>query len=129
MALITHMEAPSAAPAAADPPAVVTRPETDARSETRGPGWMTWTGAGLVVVGGVGIAVFGPQAQSAHDEFVETGSEDARSDGVRARNLTNAAIGVAVLGAIAIGVDLLFFAGQPEPAPRAGRFRGLELSF
>lgn len=107
-------------------PVLSPAPEPDAaESETRGPGWLTWTGAGLVVLGGVGIGVFGSQASSKHDEFVDTGSEEARDDGVRARNLTNVSIGVAALGAIAIGVDLLVFANQPEP--RSARFRGHDL--
>jgi hypothetical protein len=101
-------------------------PEPPSASRERGPSWITWAGGGLVVLGGAGVAVFGPQAKSAHDEFVETGSEDARSDGVRARNLTNAAIGVAVSGVILIGLDLLIFARQPE---QSSARRGLELAF
>jgi hypothetical protein len=110
-------------------PALSVALEPDAApTETRGPGWLTWTGAGLVVLGGVGIGVFGTQATSKHDEFVDTGSEEARDDGVRARNLTNVSIGVAALGVIAIGVDLLIFANQPEP--RSARApHSLELRF
>lgn len=118
-----------ATPAAPAEPAVT--PERDEpRPEARGggPGWLTWTGIGLTAIGGAGIVVFGTRAKSKHDDWVETGDPSAKDDGVMARNLTNASIGVAVLGAVAIGVDLLFLAPNRRPsketatAPRGLRF-------
>jgi hypothetical protein len=93
-----------------------------------GPGWLTWTGAGLVVLGGAGAAIFGSQAKSNHDDWVETGNPSAKDDGVRARNLTNASIGVAVLGAVAIGVDLLVL-GPKRAKKEAAGFRGVRFHF
>ena len=93
-----------------------------------GPGWLTWTGAGLVVVGGAGIALFGSQAKSHHDDWVETGNQGAKDDGIRARNLTNASIGVAVLGAVAVGIDLFVLAPK-RAKPASARFRGVRLEF
>lgn len=109
----------AAAPAAANAPtAPAAGPREADAAATRGPGFLTWTGAGLMVVGGAGIAVFGPKAQSEHDEFVNTGSPDAKSSGEQARNLTNVAIGVAAVGAVVLVVDLFVLAKQPATAAR-----------
>ena len=114
-----------AAPPAVEPgpvePGNVVIQRGEPKPETRGggPGWLTWTGAGLTVLGGAGIVLFGTRAKAKHDDWVETGDPSAKDDGVMARNLTNASIGVAVLGAVAIGVDLLFLAPNRRPSKEA----------
>ncbi len=110
VALVEPMPEPADSPQLDEKP--VGQPATT--TESRGPSWLTWGGLGLVAVGGTGIAVFGPKAKSEHDDFVATGSEDARSSGTTARNLTNVAIGVAVVGAAVVAYDLLILAKKPE---------------
>ncbi|MBX3125753.1 MAG: tetratricopeptide repeat protein [Polyangiaceae bacterium] len=122
------LDAPGATSSVQDAPIAVAPPEDAPPAVTRGPGWVTWMGAGLVVVGGVGVVAFGPKAQSEHDQFIKTGSEDARSSGERARDLTNVSIGVAVVGAALVAVDLLFIPKQGAPAATRRR-PGMGLSF
>lgn len=112
--LVAKSSEPVAAPKRRD-----VRKDDSPAAATRGPGFLTWGGLGLVAVGGVGIAVFGPKAKSEHDDFVATGSEDARSAGSTARDLTNVAIGVAVVGAAITAYDLLVLAKKPEQSAKA----------
>ncbi|MND05240.1 hypothetical protein D3C83_259000 [compost metagenome] len=63
---------------------------------------MVALGAG--VVGTVG---FGLSANAIHDDFEAMPSEALRDDGIFARDLANVSLAVAVVGAVAILVDLL----------------------
>ena len=101
---------------ASAPPVAVTAVAPGGDETRHGPGLLTWTGVGVAVVGGAGIAIFGPKAQRDHDEFVRTGSDDARSSGTQARNLSNVSIGVVAVGAALVVVDLLFVPKQSKSA-------------
>lgn len=98
-------------------------------SSSGGPGWLTWAGAGVMVLGGAGIAVFGTKAKSDHDQWVATGAPAARSDGLRARDLANVSIGVAALGAIAIGIDLLLLGPHRAHRIQTGSSQGIGFAF
>jgi hypothetical protein len=111
-------EAPAAIPVRTEP-----SPASPAAESRHGPGWLTWTGAGLLVIGGVGTTVFGLQAKKQHDDWVETGDPSAKDAGVRARNLTNVSIGVAVVGAVAVVVDLFVLGKKSDAAPVTGARR------
>jgi len=86
-----------------------TEPEVvESELESRGPGALTWIGAGTAVLGGAGIVIFGLMAQSLHDDYVAMPDADTRDEGMLMRNLANASIGVAALGAVLVLVDLIF---------------------
>lgn len=73
-------------------------------------GVLTFAGAGVAALGAAGVIGFGLHAQSLHDDYVRTGSEQTRSDGETARNLSNVSLAVAIAGAVAVGIDLVLVA-------------------
>jgi hypothetical protein len=79
-------------------------------TETRGPGVLTWIGIGVAVVGGAGIAYFGLRTEALRDDYFDTPTRETRDDGLLMRTLTNVSIGVTALGAVLVGIDLLFLA-------------------
>jgi hypothetical protein len=100
------------------PPPVVAKPE---RSEARprgGPTWLTWTGAALGLVGGVGIAYFGLRAKSLHDDYLAHPTSDTRDSGLVARDLANVSIGVVGVGALLVALDLLVLAPSGRAAAK-----------
>ena len=89
-------------PAAIAPPA----PEPRARPERRGPGPLTWIGAGVAVAGAAGTIGFGLRARDLHDDYQAMPTPELRDDGLRMRLYTNVSLGVTVAGAILAGIDL-----------------------
>lgn len=78
------------------------------RESGGGPGALTWIGAGLAVAGAAGIVYFGLEANAIHDEYEQRGcADDLCSRGTTMRDLANISIGVAIVGAVLIVVDLL----------------------
>jgi hypothetical protein len=49
-----------------------------------------------------------------HDEHLAQPSEQRREDGLQARNLANASLAVGILGAAAVGLDLLVLSNESE---------------
>ena len=96
--------------------------------ESRGPGWLTWTGAGLAVVGTASTLYFGLRTQSLHDDYVREPTEQRYDDGRDARLATNLSIGVAAVGAVMLAVDLLLLAPR-ERTPVATAARSRDLRF
>ena len=82
-------------------------------SSASGPGWLTLGGAALALAGTAGIVGFGLRAQALHDDYVREPTASRRDGGLVARDLANASIGVVVVGAAMVAVDLLFFAPRP----------------
>jgi tetratricopeptide (TPR) repeat protein len=75
------------------------------------PGWLTWTGIGLAVVGVAGSAGFGVRALDLHDQFDANPTYDLAEEGSLMRDLANVSIGVAVLGGVLFALDLLIETG------------------
>jgi hypothetical protein len=118
------LPAPAAAPPPAQaplppPPPVEAPPPAQALEPTYAPTWLTWTGASIAVVGGSGIIGFGLWADGLHDDYVRAPTQERLDQGVLARNLTNASIGVAALGAVLVAVDLIFIAPTAGPPANA----------
>jgi tetratricopeptide (TPR) repeat protein len=95
------------APEVAPPPTpVVDRKPPPAKPRPR-PSALTWVGLGLAVTGGAGIIGFGVRANALHDDYVAAPDPSTRERGVTMRNLANASIGVALLGAVLMTADLI----------------------
>jgi len=91
--------------------------ESDASSPV---GPLTWIGGATAIVAAAGIIVFGARAQDLHHEYYdETHAESARKEGAVMRDLCNVSIGLAVVGAALVVVDLLLLDTSDEHAPRA----------
>jgi hypothetical protein len=88
--------------------ALVVQDERNPPEPSTAPGWLTYVGGTAVLVGAVGTIGFGLHTRSLHDEHALEPTEDLRSRGLRARALTNVSIAVAIAGAMAVLVDLLF---------------------
>jgi hypothetical protein len=90
--------------------------------EARGPGFLTWTGGALAIVGGAGTVYFGLQTRKLHDDYTTAPTQDRLDDGRRSKLFTNVSIGVAAVGATLVVVDLVFFAPtKTEKTARARR--------
>ena len=81
-------------------------------SETGGPGWLMWTGAGLAVAGAAGWLVFWLRTDSLHDDYLAMPTAETRDDGLLFRTLTIVSMGVTAVSVVAALVDLLFLAPQ-----------------
>ena len=105
--LSTATAEPPPTPKAAPTPApVVDRPQPFPRPRPR-PSALTWVGLGLAVTGGAGIIGFGVRANALHDDYVADPDPSTRERGITMRNLANASIGVALLGAVLMTADLI----------------------
>jgi hypothetical protein len=60
------------------------------------------------VLGTSAALYFGLRARALHDDYVAMPIAATRDDGLRAKDLTNLSIGVAVTAAIAVAIDVLF---------------------
>ena len=90
-------------PSATPPPAhIEDRPPPRAR-----PSALTWVGLGLAVAGGAGIIGFGVRANALHDDYIAGPDPSTRNKGITMRNLANASIAVAVLGAVLVTADVI----------------------
>lgn len=79
------------------------RPEEPSYS----PGPLLYTGVGVTLLGVAGIIGFGLAAQNRNDEFNALPSDDLANEGAMMRDVANASIGVAVLGAALIFLDVV----------------------
>jgi hypothetical protein len=77
------------------------------KSESSGPGYLTWGGGGLAVAGTAGALVFGLRTRGLHDDFTMMPTQVLADDGEQMRTLTNVSIGVAIVGASLVVYDLL----------------------
>lgn len=108
-----------AAPGPVEPPPTTTSAATTTEDEGgTDPLWF-WTTAGIAVAVGVGAAVTGGLAYSAHDDFTNGGRTDAdlRDQGETLQLTTNVLAGIAGAAAVAAVVLVFFtdFGGeQPE---------------
>lgn len=93
------------------------------------PGPLTWVGGAVAVAGVAGVVGFGLRARTLHDDYDDTPTAEVRDDGIRMRRLTNASIGVAAAGAIAVLVDLLWLGGGDEASEVALSADGVRLRF
>jgi tetratricopeptide (TPR) repeat protein len=94
------------------PPTVVTPPPAPAPIEDRAPprarpSALTWVGLGLAVGGGAGIIGFGVRANALHDDYIAGPDPATRDKGITMRNLANASIAVALVGAVLITADAI----------------------
>ena len=83
---------------------------TGPSSGTREPGWLTWTGVVLAVLGTSGAIGFGIHTRSLHEEYETMPTQSLRDEGTTMRALTNASIAVGALGAILVAIDLIVLA-------------------
>ena len=91
---------------------------------------LTWTGAGLAVVGTASTLYFGLRTHSLHDDYVREPTEQRYDDGREARLATNLSIGVAAVGAVMLAVDLLLLAPRARtPGATAARSRDLRFEW
>ncbi len=116
----------SSKPASVSEPTTLPNPVSPAPSSSEpngyAPGALTWIGAGLAAVGVAGIIGFGVHADARHESYVATPTQDLLDEGVLARNLANASIAVAGVGAVLLLVDLIFIA--PDDGIEAGAATG-----
>lgn len=122
------MVPPAPQPAASAPrsePHPVPSPERRPLGESRGPGWLTWTGGALAVAGGASTLYFGLRTQSLHDDYVREPTEQRYDDGRQARLATNVSIGVAAVGAVLLAVDLLLLAPRERTRQSVGQHPGV----
>ena len=89
--------------------------------QRRGPGVLTWVGAGVTAAGVAGTIGFGLRARGLHEDYIANPTMETRDDGLRARNIANVSLGVAILGASAVAVDLFVFARRTKPRHTAVR--------
>jgi len=123
--------APAPAPRKTPPPPAKHRVKPvkpRASLHARGPGWLTWTGGAIAVVGGAGTTYFGLRTQKLHNDYTREPTQQRLDDGRTSRLLTNVSIGVIAAGAALVTVDLLFIAPTGHSAERvsdawAGRVR------
>ena len=57
--------------------------------------------------GGAGIIGFGVRADALHDDYIDGPDPATRDKGITMRNLANASIAVALLGAVLISADVI----------------------
>ncbi len=113
---------PKEPPPTRAPRVISERPERD--RVTRGPGWLTFTGGVLALVGTGGTVYFGLRTQKLHDDYTTGPTQDRLDDGRRSKLLTNVSIGVIAVGATLMAIDLLILA--PQETPKTARFvRGI----
>ena len=88
------------------------------------PGPLTWVGTGLAAVGVAGIVGFGLRALTLSEDFDAAPSEELADEGELMRNLANASIGVAALGAVLIAIDLIWVGRRQHSgaSPTSWRF-------
>jgi hypothetical protein len=116
----------SSAPGAAEP--TTPAPTPDAPATSRGPGVLLWLGVAVAVVGVAGVVGFGLHADATHADYLATPTDELRDEGLLARDLSNASIGVAGVGAVMVLVDLIFLAPTPESDARLDA-RGVRVTF
>lgn len=107
--------------------------ETEARERIergrRGPSALTWIGVGAAVVGTAGTIGFGVYTRDLEAEYATNPSEGLRDRGITAQVLANVSLGVAIVGAVMVAIDLLFFAQREEEAAVTSRRDGAVLRF
>ena len=104
------------APARRKRPAVEDEPSVS-------PGPLTWIGTGLAAVGIAGIVGFGVRATSLSEDFDAAPSEELADEGELMKNLANASIGVAALGAVLIAIDLIWVGRRQTDSASLGSWR------
>jgi tetratricopeptide (TPR) repeat protein len=79
--------------------------------------WLAIGGAVVAGAGVAGIVYFGLRAQSLHDEWEASPTdEDLAGRGTTMRDLANVSIGVAALGAVLVLLDVLFLSSGDAPS-------------
>jgi tetratricopeptide (TPR) repeat protein len=119
--------APAPAPARAAPARVEPMPVEPQRrpapisaegAPSLRPGMLTWLGAALAVGGAVGTTYFGLRTEALRDDYDQNPSAGLADQGDASRNLTNLSLGVGIVGAALVGLDLLLL--QPDSSEREG---------
>ena len=97
------------------------KPRPSEPSEAKaGPGLLFWSGGALALVGGAGTVFFGLRTERLHDDYTQEPTRERLDDGRRARLSTNVSLGVAVVGASLMLIDLLLLdGGARAPEKRA----------
>lgn len=97
----------------------------------RGPGILTWAGAGTTALGSGAAIIFGLRARALHDDYLANPMTETRDDGLRMRDLTNTSIAIAAVGLAVVAFDLVVLARRPGAVSRRDRPRTalLELRF
>lgn len=86
----------------------------DERPAAHGPGLLTWGGTGIGLLGLAGVIGFGGRALWLHDRYLQVPTAATRDEGILMRDLANASIGVAAIGALLIGADVIWLAVAAE---------------
>ncbi len=98
------------------------REDAGAREEPsarRGISWLTWVGVAVAAVGAGGVVGLGLRTAELHDEWLAGGPESVRDEGLTTRAVTNVSLGVALLGAALLAIDLVLALGDASPEARA----------
>jgi hypothetical protein len=98
---------PRVPPPTAATPSPARLPIEDRPPPRARPSALTWVGLGLAVGGGAGMIGFGVRANALHDDYIAGPDPATRDKGITMRNLANASIAVALLGAVLVTADVI----------------------
>jgi len=121
------VEAAADAPAETDDSSVSPLPPTE--TVRRGASALTWIGLGVTVVGVAGTIGFGLYTRDLENQYAEAPTEELRDQGVTAQTLTNVSLGVAIVGALLVIIDLVFLARREVERPLSLSSEGAALHF